>query len=105
MWDVFPDALVTDLFSVFTVTNVLWITLGLGMGLLLIELAIRPSTAGVAPFDKLATQPAIAWRFLWLVIGLVVVCLAAVPTLFVAGQALLHVRIFAGDLSANGWPR
>ncbi len=105
MWDVFSAAFVTDLFSVFTVNNVLWITLGLGMVMLLFELAIRPAAAGGAPFDKLATQPAIAWRFLWLVIGLVVVCVAALPTLFVAGQALLHARLFAGDLWANGWPR
>jgi len=75
------------------------------MVLLLVELAIRPAAAVVAPFDRLAFEPATARRFIWLVSGLVVRCLAALPTLLVAGQSLVHLRFFAGDLWIRGWPR
>jgi len=105
MWGLLPDAFVAGLFLVFTVSNVLWIMLGLGMVLLLFELAIGRAASDVAPFDRLAIEPALVRRFLWLVIGLVVVCLAALPTFFVAGQSLLNLRFFAADWWEFGWPR
>ncbi len=105
MWGLLPDAFVAGLFSVFTVSNVLWIMLGLGVVLLLVELAIARSGSEVSPFDRLAIEPALVPRFLWLVIGLVVVCLAGLPILFVAGQSLLNLRFFGGDWWNGRWPR
>jgi hypothetical protein len=105
MWGLFPDAFVAGLFSAFTLANVLWITIGLGLLLLLVELAIRPAGTVDAPFDRLVLDRAIAGRFAWLVAGLVVVALAALPTFFVAGMALLHLRMFGGTFWVYGWPR
>ena len=41
-------------------------------------------------------------RFVWLVSGFVVVCLAALPTLIVASQVVILLRLVGGDMQ-NGW--
>jgi hypothetical protein len=99
-----PEEFVDDVTRVLAPTYVLWAVIGMGMILLLCELAIRPATAVVAPFDRLASEPAIAPRFIWLVTALVVVCLAALPTILVAGLTLVHLRVFAGAPWLNGLP-
>ena len=97
-----PEEFVDDVTSVLAPTNVLWAVIGMGVILLLCELAIRPAASVVAPFDRLASEPAIAPRFIWLVTALVVVCLAALPTILVAGLTLVHLRLFAGASWLNG---
>jgi hypothetical protein len=57
-----------------------------------------------APFDAVAGSPARLVRFLWLVAALTTVCLIAMPTVLVLGQALAHIRYRIADWSTGGWP-
>ena len=70
-----------------------------------IELFIRGKSPAATPFDQLASSPQAARRFVWLVVGFIVLCLAALPTLFVAGQVVLHVYMHGADSAKFGWPR
>ncbi len=68
-----------------------------------LELAIRPRSAISAPFDRLAESPGRFGAFVWLVLGLTVVCLSALPILIVAGQVILHLRINGAEVLAGLW--
>jgi hypothetical protein len=56
------------------------------------------------PFDLVAGSPGRLVRFIWLTAALTVVCLAAVPTLIVSGQVIVHIRCLISNWSTCGWP-
>ena len=87
------------------IENVIWTLLMLAIVCFLIELVVRGKPDLSSPFDRLAESPVAAAQFVWLVTGFVVLCLAALPTLIVLGQAVLHVRMHAEQLMTLGWPR
>jgi hypothetical protein len=75
------------------------------LALFLIELSgSRMEGSQPAPFDVVAESPARLARFFWLVASLTTVCLVAVPTLMVLGQALAHILYRIDDWSTLGWP-
>jgi hypothetical protein len=104
-WDRLPDSISTAALRIFAVENFIWTSLTLAILCFVIELMIRGKDDLSSPFDRLAESHAVATRFIWLVAAFVVLCLAALPTLIVAGQAVLHVRVHAADFMTDGWPR
>jgi hypothetical protein len=105
LWGRLPDGLVVILNGWFEPERLIWTLMTAALAVLLAELAIRPPEAGAAPFDRVLAQPGSAWRLAWLTIGLVTVCLAALPALVIAGQVIYHLRMNAQDLAHFGWPR
>ena len=83
--------------------SVLWLSLMLAIVCFVVELLIRDSSELDSPFDRLVESPQRIRTFLWLVLSFVVLCLAAAPTLIVAGQAIVHLRLHAADLMTHGW--
>ena len=83
----------------------MWTVLLLALIGFAIELIFRRKSPAASPFDQLTSSPQAARRFVWLVVGFIVLCLAAMPTLIVAGQVVLHVNLNAADLARFGWPR
>ena len=87
-----PEAFSATVLGFLAIENLAWMALLLALICFAIELLIRGKTPAAAPFDHLASSSHAARRFIWLVIAFIVLCLAAMPTLIVAGQALLHVH-------------
>jgi hypothetical protein len=104
-WGRLPEAFSATILECLAVENLAWTTLLLALICFAIELIIRAKSPAAAPFDQLASSPQAAGRFIWLVVGFIVLCVAAMPTLLVAGQAVLHVHTHAADLAKYGWPR
>jgi hypothetical protein len=104
-WEAFPDWCTPSELGMFAIENLLWISLILAIVCFVVEVLIRDNVGVTSPFDRLAESRQGAWRFTWLVLGFVVVCLAALPTLIVAGQVVLHLRMYGGDLMTRGWGR
>jgi hypothetical protein len=75
-----------------------------GLAFFLSELALRPPALRTPPFDLVAGSPGRLVRFAWLTLGLTVVCLAALPTLIVLGQVILHIRLGISTWTVSGWP-
>jgi hypothetical protein len=104
-WDRLPDSFTAGAHAMLAIENLIWTSLLLAIVCFVIELLIRGKPELSSPFDRLACSPEAARQFIWLVVAFVVLCLAALPTLIVAGQALLHVRMHAAQLMTQGWPR
>jgi hypothetical protein len=100
-----PDSFTVGALGMLAIDNFIWTSLILAIVCFMIELLLRGKPDLTSPFDKLAESPAAATQFIWLVAGFVVFCLAALPTLIVLGQAVLHVRMHAEQLMSLGWPR
>jgi hypothetical protein len=104
-WDRLPDPIATGALGMLAIENFMWTSLILALMCFVIELLLCGKPDLSSPFDRLAQSPGAASQFTWLVTGFVVLCLAALPTLLVLGQAVLHVRMHAGQLMTLGWPR
>ena len=102
-WKRFPDSLTADAIRLLAIENLLWTSMMLTIACFTIELFVRDDSSLTSPFDQLAESPAAARGFAWLALGFTVLCLAALPTLIVAGQALLHLHMHAGDLTSRRW--
>jgi hypothetical protein len=103
--DVFPHSGETDLSAWLRPGRLVWTLSTTILALFLIELSgSRTDGSQPAPFDAVAESPARLARFFWLVAALTTVCLVAVPTLLVLGQALAHIRYRIDDWSTLGWP-
>ena len=85
------------------IENLLWTTLILATVCFVLEVLIRDKTQLTTPFDRLAESPERARRFVWLVLGFVVVCLAAIPTLIVASQVIVLLRLVGPQMVSHGW--
>jgi hypothetical protein len=105
LWGRLPDWLTVIINPWFEPEMLFWAIAVIGLAGLIVGLAIRPPAAGAAPLDLALAQPGSAWRLGWLVLGLVTVCLAALPTLAVAGPVIYHLLVNAEDLRYLGWPR
>ncbi len=104
-WDRFPDTFTSTALGLLAIENLLWTALMLAICCFVAELLVRDNLELNSPFDRLAESPGSGIRFLWLVLGLTVLCIAAVPTLIVVGQVILHLRMHGGDLMTRGWAR
>ncbi len=105
LWGWVPDPIKEDVQQWFAPDHLIWILTLLGLTMLVIEVVLTSNTQQTSPFDAVAESPAQAVRFLWLTVGLTVVCLAAVPIFIVGGQTLLHLQLRGADFSQFGWPR
>jgi hypothetical protein len=105
LFSMFPGPIETDLSAWLSPRRLAWPLVTTILGLFLIELS-GSHTGGSppAPFDAVAESPARSTRFVWLVASLTTVCLVAVPTLMVLGQALAHIRYRINDWTTLGWP-
>ncbi len=101
-WEQFPDSFTVGALKMLAIENLLWTSLILATMCFVIELLIRDNPRLDSPFDRLAESPERLRRFVWLVSGFVVVCLAAIPTLIVASQVVILLRLVGGDMR-NGW--
>jgi hypothetical protein len=105
LFSMFPDSIETDLSAWLSPRRLAWPLLTTILALFLIELSgSRTGGSQPAPFDAVAESPARLARFFWLVASLTTVCLVAVPTLMVLGQALAHIRYRINDWTTLGWP-
>jgi hypothetical protein len=104
VWDVLPDPLVIVLQESLAPNHVVWILSAAGLAVFLVELAMRPPGLRTTPFDLVAGEPGRLVRFIWLSAALIVVCVAAVPTLIVVGQVILHIRLGISTWTVRGWP-
>jgi hypothetical protein len=95
LWSWVPDAVVIVISPSLAPEQLIWTLVVAGVGTLLLELAVRTGSPEKAPFDQLIVSPQTLVRFAWLVVALTCVCLAALPTLFIAGQAIWHIRLGA----------
>ena len=101
----FPDLSESDLSAWLSPRQLAWPLSTTILALFLIELSgSRMEGSQPAPFDAVAESSARLARFFWLVAALTTVCLVAVPTLMVLGQALAHIRYRIDDWSTLGWP-
>jgi hypothetical protein len=105
LWGRFPDSVVMVISPWLAPERLAWTLMLLGVAILLVELALRPQSAEHGPFDRVVGEPQSILRFGWLVVGLTCVCLVALPTLLIAGQALWHIRLCGWDWVNSGWPR
>ncbi len=103
-WGLFPDPLGDDILAWLSLERLLWILPMAGLAFFLIELALRPPAFRTPLFDQVASSPGRLVRFAWLTLGLTVVCLAALPTLIVLGQVILHIRLGISTWTVHGWP-
>jgi hypothetical protein len=105
LFSMFPDSIETDLSAWLSPRRLAWPLLTTILALFLIELSgSRTGGSQSAPFEAVAESPARLARFFWLVASLTTVCLVAVPTLMVLGQALAHIRYRINDWTTLGWP-
>jgi hypothetical protein len=103
MFNRLPDPFVTALFQWLAAEPLFWSLMMLGLAALILELAIRGDQVAFAPFDALAGQRSTRFPIVWLVAALVVLCLAVLPTLIVAGQVLINLRYQLEDWITFGW--
>ena len=94
IWSLLPDPFVAGLFQWLAMDQLLWTLMTLGLVAFVVELAVRPKGTAISPFDALAGSRSLVFRASWLVAALVVLCLAALPTLIVAGQVLMNLRLW-----------
>jgi hypothetical protein len=103
LWDRFPDSFTATMLRTFSIENILWISLILAVLCFVIELLIRDKSTLSSPFDRIAESPERVRRFIWLVSGFVVVCLAALPILIVAGQVVVLLRLVGVEMFGEHW--
>ena len=101
LWGWVPDPIKEDVQQWFAPDQLIWILTLLGLTMLVIEVVLMSNTQQTSPFDAVAESPAQAVRFLWLTVGLTVVCLAAVPIFIVGGQTLLHLQLRGADFPSS----
>ena len=97
-WDLLPDDVVAFLHSWLGLDGLLFFLTAAALVFFLTELAFRPTAVMTVPFDQVAGEPGRLVRFIWLTTALTVVCLAAIPTLIVMGQVILHIRLWISAL-------
>jgi branched-subunit amino acid transport protein AzlD len=103
-WGIFPAPLADGVQAWLDPGRLFWILTMVGLALFLSELALRPPALRIPPFDLVGCSPGRLVRFAWLTLSLTVVCLAALPTLIVLGQVILHLRLGIITWTASGWP-
>ncbi len=102
-WAQFPDSFAAIATEQIVIEKLLWTSLVVASVCFVIEMLLRDDSQPTSPFDRLAESPERPRRFIWLVLGFVVVCLTAIPTLIVASQVLLLLREVGGLMLSNGW--
>jgi hypothetical protein len=92
-WSLLPYPVVVALTYCLEPDQLRWLIAVVFVSPLVIELVVRRTTDQEAPFDVAFRSPLTVTELTWLTVALVVVCLVALPTLIVAGQAGLHIRL------------
>jgi hypothetical protein len=103
VWSLAPDPVVMVIQDCLEPETLGWSLAMLGLVVLIGDLAIRTASEDAAPFDVVAESPGRALRFLWLAMGLTVVCLVAIPVFIVASQVLVYIQLRADDWATGGW--
>ena len=101
-WSLLPYPVVLALTYCLEPDQLRWLIALVFVSPLVIELVVRRTADEEAPFDAAFRTPRIVIQLTWLTVALVVVCLVALPTLIVAGQAGLHIRINLVDWMSLG---
>ena len=100
-----PDSVDLDFAKWLDPERLAWIFAVTAVALLVLELATSgPAQDRPVPFDAVAESRGRLARFLWLTAALTAVCLVALPTLTVLGQAIVHIRVRIDNWMAVGWP-
>ena len=73
-WAQFPDSFAAIATEQVVIEKLLWTSLVLASVCFVIEMLLRNDSHPSSPFDRLAESPERARRFIWLVLGFVVVC-------------------------------
>ena len=104
-WGLLPYPVVVALAYGLQPDQLRWILAVVFVSILVVELVVRRDIAEAAPFDAVLGRSAHSlMQFTWLTVALMAVCLVALPTLIVAGQAGLHIRLNVADWFAHGAP-
>jgi len=104
LWGLLPYPVVIVLTACLEPDLLQWLIAIVFSTILVVELAIHPTALDDAPFDAIWGSTRSTIEITWLTVALTVICLVAIPILFVAGQALLHVRLGVADWMISGWP-
>jgi hypothetical protein len=96
-WSLLPYPVVVALTYGLEPDQLRWLIALAFVSPLVIELVVHRIAGQEAPFDVAFCTPRSVMQLTWLTVALVVVCLVALPTLVVAGQAGLHIRINLAD--------
>ncbi len=101
-WSLLPSPVVVAMNYGLAPDQLRWLIAFVFVSPLVVELLVRRAAEQDAPFDVAFRTPRTLIEFIWLTAALVVVCLVALPTLIVAGQAGLHIRLRLADWMING---
>ena len=96
-WSLLPHPVVVAMTYCLEPDQLRWLIALVFVSPLVIELVVRRTADQEAPFDAAFRTTRSVMQLTWLTVALVVVCLVALPTLIVAGQAGLHVRLNLAD--------
>jgi hypothetical protein len=103
-WGLLPYPVVVVMVYCLEPDQLRWIIAVVFVSSLVIELVMRRPSAEEAPFDGAFGTTRSAIQLTWLTLGLMVVCLVALPALTVAGLVGLHIRVNLVDWMTHGWP-
>jgi hypothetical protein len=104
LWGLIPYPVVLVLTACLEPELLQWLIALVFSVILVVELAVRPAFSEEAPFDAILKTKRSAIEVIWLTVAFTVLCVAAMPTLIVAGQVLMHVRLSISDWMEFGWP-
>jgi hypothetical protein len=105
LWSWLPDAFVIQALEWLQPDRLAWAFAMAIVTLLVVELTLhRAAREQPAPFDAVAESPGRLSRFLWLTTALTTLCVAALPTLAVLGQVIIHIRLMHDQWDRDGWP-
>ena len=96
-WSLLPHPVVVAMTYCLEPDQLRWLIALVFVSPLVIELVVRRTADREAPFDVVFRTTRSVTQIAWLTVALVVVCLVALPTLIVAGQAGLHIRLNLAD--------
>jgi hypothetical protein len=105
LWSWLPDAFAIEAANWLQPDRQTWAFAMAIVTLLVLELSLhRGARERPAPFDAVAESPGRLSRFLWLTAALTTLCIAALPTLTVLGQVIIHMHFMHDHWSRYGWP-
>jgi hypothetical protein len=96
-WSLLPHPVVVALTYCLEPDQLRWLIALVFVSPLVIELVVRRTADQEAPFDVAFRTTCSVMQFTWLTVAFVVVCIVTLPTLIVASQAVLHIRLNLAD--------
>jgi hypothetical protein len=96
-WGLLPYPVVVVLIYCLEPDQLRWLITVVFVVPLVVEQVVRRASAAEAPFDAAFGTARSVMQVSWLTVALVVLCVAALPTLTVAGLSGLHIRLNVMD--------